>query len=156
MKKSEFMAGLIKRVPGGSVSTADFRHRLIVQKLVYLLQSFGIDLDYRFRWYLYGPYSTELAKDAYNLTGKTPEALRLIDPKAEARFNEFLDFLGDKSQDEHWLELIASTHFLTRMYPEEGKDEIFKRIKQKHTSFNSTEFNEGWQYLKQGGLLKDD
>ncbi len=42
-----------------------FENRLILQKAIYLLQFIGMDLNYDFSWYLYGPYSPELAAEAF-------------------------------------------------------------------------------------------
>jgi len=39
--------------------------RVILQKKVYFLQEFGCKLGYNFGWYLKGPYSTDLTRDAY-------------------------------------------------------------------------------------------
>src|SRR5207253_11490502 len=44
-----------------------FSNRLNVQKKIYLAQIAGIDLGYRFGWYIRGPYSTGLTQDAFTL-----------------------------------------------------------------------------------------
>lgn len=44
-----------------------FDDRLILQKVVYLLQESGLEMGYRYHWYLRGPYSTGLTDDAYFL-----------------------------------------------------------------------------------------
>src|SRR5262245_4220988 len=41
--------------------------RKLIQKAVYLGQRAGVDLGYRFGWYLMGPYSPDLARDYYVL-----------------------------------------------------------------------------------------
>ena len=48
-----------------SIETIDDRKR--VQKAVYLGQLSGVDLGYRFGWYVFGPYSPALTKDYYSL-----------------------------------------------------------------------------------------
>jgi uncharacterized protein YwgA len=48
-----------------SIATVEERKRR--QKAVYLAQIFGVDLGYRYGWYLMGPYSTALARDYYRL-----------------------------------------------------------------------------------------
>jgi uncharacterized protein YwgA len=42
-------------------------NRIKVQKLVYFGKKFGLPLDYDFDFYLYGPYSSELADDYYHI-----------------------------------------------------------------------------------------
>ncbi len=44
-----------------------FSDRLCLQKYVYLAQICGVDLGYRFSWYLRGPYCTALTSDAFQL-----------------------------------------------------------------------------------------
>lgn len=42
-------------------------NRLKLQKMIYLLQAYGLQLGYGFGWYKYGPYSKELVYDAYTV-----------------------------------------------------------------------------------------
>ena len=44
-----------------------FESRLKIQKMVYLANFFGLDLGYKYSLYKYGPYSTRLAMDYYEL-----------------------------------------------------------------------------------------
>ena len=50
-----------------SVTLATFSERLNIQKRVYLTQLTGLDLGYRFGWYIRGPYCRELTADAFTL-----------------------------------------------------------------------------------------
>lgn len=100
------------------ISTLDDRKR--VQKAVYLGQRSGVELGYRFGWYLLGPYSTDLTKDYYALSaalqssedgaGKalvedTRNALRRVRPLMDVP-------AGVDLPQEDWLELLASLHYL--------------------------------------------
>lgn len=42
---------------------ASFDDRKRLQKAIYLAQIAGIDLGYRYGWYIKGPYSTDLTRD---------------------------------------------------------------------------------------------
>src|SRR5262249_50155808 len=42
-----------------------FSDRLILQKAVYLAQAAGVQLGYSYNWYLRGPYSPALTRDAF-------------------------------------------------------------------------------------------
>lgn len=55
----------LKRI-GVSLSLATFNDRLRMQKVVYLLQSFGLQTRWNFSWYLRGPYSSDLAYAVFN------------------------------------------------------------------------------------------
>lgn len=93
--------------------------RLIVQKAIYLGQLSGIDLGYRYGWYIHGPYCSDLTKDYYALD----RCLKAGDN--DAQNNKFtgevssliasIKLLLKPNSDvklSYWLELLASYHFL--------------------------------------------
>jgi len=47
------------------LSSDDFQDKLVIQKIVYLLQMKGIKFNYSFNLYVRGPYSPDLTKDIY-------------------------------------------------------------------------------------------
>lgn len=49
---------------------SSFDDRLILQKAVYLAQAAGVDLGYFFHWYLRGPYSPSLTRDAFAMASE--------------------------------------------------------------------------------------
>jgi uncharacterized protein YwgA len=60
---------------------AGFDNRIKLQKLIYILQSEGIDLNYNFTWYIYGPYSSELTRDGYRITDEGKNISNSYHPK---------------------------------------------------------------------------
>lgn len=107
-----------------------------VQKTIYLGQLTGVDLGYRFGWYLYGPYSPELTRDYYSLAtlhnDPTPEQWKLNDNVKE-RLQQILPLmeppvnLKSVLTIEDWLELVASYHYLRSIsrLPHEQVDQEF-------------------------------
>ncbi len=101
------------------IDTPDDRKR--VQKAVFLGQIAGVDLGYRFGWYKRGPYSAELTRDYYaygdlaaaregNTEGKV---LRKVLRDRLAAIRPLLSVPQDvRLEQEDWLELVASYHFL--------------------------------------------
>src|SRR3989344_7520307 len=91
----------------GSYNIKTFESRLVLQKTVYFLQKFGLDFGYKFTWYVYGPYSTDLTKESYEIEelDKVP-SINFIDPKFEAALNKMKEFVGDKKTNANWLELL--------------------------------------------------
>ena len=62
MERWELLGGLLQRF--GSFNFNRWEHRLITQKLIYLIQNvLGEKLGYNFHWYLRGPYTSLLADD---------------------------------------------------------------------------------------------
>jgi uncharacterized protein YwgA len=141
-----------------SINTVDDRKR--VQKAVYLGQLSGLDLGYRFGWYLKGPYSTSLTKDYYSLAdeiasedrdyeGKSlPESVRSRLQKVEPLMT-VPDEVGLAQED--WLELVSSFHYLRkiRRCDREQALETLRREKPRLVSFAGR----AEEKLVQAGLL---
>ncbi len=104
----------------GGINNFDARRDF--QKAVLLGQSLsGVDLGYRFNWYLHGPYSPSLARDYYQLA----EAVEFGDTEYEGHtlvdaVRERLDGIRNlfivpdelELEQSDWLELLASWHYL--------------------------------------------
>ena len=113
------------------IKTIDDRKRL--QKAIYLGQLSGVDLSYRFSFYLMGPYSTSLTQDYFKLD----EAIKsgdssYSDHKLKQSVKDSLlkikpllnvpEELETKLDQVKWLELIASLHYLLRVSKLNKKD----------------------------------
>jgi len=148
--RSAFLGGLLKRI--GHFGMRTFADRLILQKLVYLLQAFGIYLGYRFSWYLRGPYSPRLAADGFELEPHYERVSKATfwDAALEGRFREFVRFISPFKRDPDMLELMASIHFLRKLHPQMRKSEI---IAVKQPYFGATKAEAAWKELKEAGLL---
>jgi uncharacterized protein YwgA len=90
-----------------------YDNRLILQKLVYLLQCRGIDLDYSFGWYIRGPYSAALAADGFFLSDKKSIPTSIPENEQEI-VKEIKLALGNDIKDGNKMEIIASLLFLKK------------------------------------------
>ena len=106
------------RIPTKILTIAD---RKRVQKGVYLGQLTGVDLGYRFGWYLKGPYSPSLTKDYFALadaiaSGDKIYESRELQPDIEKKLRRVLRIMplppGVRLPEEDWLELVSSVHYL--------------------------------------------
>jgi uncharacterized protein YwgA len=104
------------------IETVDDRKR--VQKAVYLGQLSGVDLGYRFGWYLMGPYSPALTKDYYGLAEAIASGDRDFEDKElqepiQDRLRSVLPLMevpnGVSLSQEDWLELVSSLHYLRKV-----------------------------------------
>ena len=137
-----------------SVFKNDFDRRLIIQKTIYLLQAFGLNIGYRYSWYLRGPYSPELAHTAYAVAEKFDTKLAVqVDGQENERFREFLRFIDNKKNDHYCLEAIASIHFLAKLYGETNEQLIYDEVKQKMRHMSRQDFISLWNELWQNRLL---
>ncbi len=104
------------------ISTKD--DRLRTQKAVYLGQLTGVDLGYRYNWYVHGPYSPSLTQDYYALDGLSGEAraeanhtvLNAATAHKLARAAPLFQIPAGVNLHLHnWLELLCSWHYLRKI-----------------------------------------
>lgn len=109
---------------GVSSSIDSVADRKRLQKAVYLGQLSGVDLGYRFSWYVMGPYSPPLTRDYYELsdeldTDDEPLGDAALRPEIAKRLATIRPLLevpsGLEIPQEDWLELVASYDFLRRV-----------------------------------------
>lgn len=147
------LGALLKRI--GTFNLGTFGGRLVLQKTIYLLQSYGLNLGYNFSWYIHGPYSPQLTKDAFrlqNIYSQIPAA-EFTDPKIERRLTEFLKFVGDKKTDGDWLEQLACTHFLKSLNPAEKEANIIIKVLNHENHFTQEQCQRAWAYLVENKLI---
>ena len=92
---------------------SSFRERLRVQKVVYLLEHFGLQTGWGFSWYIHGPYSPSLAHELYdygNVDFKRQE-LGERERRAITRLKEKLDPSAMTAPE---LEAAAAVVYITR------------------------------------------
>jgi uncharacterized protein YwgA len=149
----------------GRLDLSTFSKRLVLQKKIYLLQISGLDLRYRYNWYLHGPYCPSLTEDAFLLKDEL---------NYDEDYEEYTLSLNAKSDIERaqevweapesvnlgtWLELLASLHYLKHIAYWPGKsptkEQIFKKLVKTKPQFagKSDLVERGWQRLNQLGLL---
>lgn len=126
MDASETVLKLLLDEIGVEASIESVDDRKMLQKAVYLAQAVsGVDLGYRFSWYLKGPYSPPLARDYYRLAGSleagdTPEVAYTVDPSVRAKLNRAKELIasvpdGVSLSLPDWAELVASLDYLRRV-----------------------------------------
>ena len=149
MEKDVINLGVVlKNIDNFDMST--FNGRLILQKTVYLMQSFGIYVGYDFSWYLRGPYSTKLARNGFALQevyGNLPTGY-FAEKEVQEKFRKFLNFIKNKKTNADQLEILASIHFLKKVYPTMKKPEIIEKVKKKQSYFTKTQCENAWIELK--------
>lgn len=97
---------------GKEIDMRSYDDRLILQKLVYILQCKGVALDYFFGWYIRGPYSSALAADGYFIGEEKHHKEADISPLEESVVKKTKDLLRGSITDSKKMEIIASLLFL--------------------------------------------
>lgn len=119
--------GVLRRLNASS-SMAAFDDRLRVQKVVYLLQRFGLRTKWGFSWYLRGPYSPGLTHAIMDTT-PAPLAESQFDRDTVRAIEKFEQHIGqDPSVTD--LEAAASLLFIANQMKEpwHSKDELVNEV----------------------------
>ena len=153
INKEAFALGLVlKNLDNFDMST--FQGRLILQKSVYLMQAHGIYIGYDFSWYLRGPYSSHLANIGFQLEENYDNIPKgMFEKSVQKKFQVFLKFMEDKKNNPDRLEILASIHFLKKIYPNMLKTKIIKTVKNKQKYFTKKECENAWNELEGRNLI---
>jgi uncharacterized protein YwgA len=142
-----------------------FNDRMALQKTIYLCQAAGVHLGYRYNWYLRGPYSSELTRDAFALqanqnSGFDETAGWNLDQESIRKLEKTKLLWQGKSEAERprWLELLASVLFLKRSYAGRNKDGAGLRdiLVKNEKYFSEDEIRSALQELERHGIAAAD
>lgn len=146
---------LIKDIDNFDLSNFDGRLRF--QKTIQILQSFGIDLGYRFSWYLRGPYSPTLTKDGFDLQDviyRIPKLKMDFRRKEDdSRYSDFKELIQDKKDDPDQLEIVSSICFLYKE-KQKARDEVLDLTAGKRKHFTMEQCRQIWDELARYGVVE--
>lgn len=163
MNKQQIALYLTLDALGVPKQVKTFSDRLAIQKSIYLSQEFGINLGYFFRWYLHGPYSPSLARDAYELIDTMDEikqeacnySLDKISLDKIKKIRQTIKSTKSTSQEilARKLELLASVRYLQTRFNMSGKSvtEVTKGLIHHGKNFNEKDVKSATNILFQLG-----
>jgi len=152
------------------ITLDSFSQRFNIQKKIYLAQLMGLDLGYRFGWYLRGPYCTDLTSDAFTLRdelrgGETDHQGRQLSAGANQQVEKARKLWevppGLSVNADQWLELLASVHYLKHIayWPKGASrdfEAVFAALIQTKPQFKDrkADAQRAWNRLEEFGLIK--
>ena len=154
---------------GGLEEIGDFTKRKILQKKIYLLQLTGLDLGYRYNWYLKGPYCPALADATFTLREEIKYENEFDEYELNSKTLRKLDKLDEiialpnalQTEVSEWLELLASLHYLKHIAYWAGKNDpqfkkVFGKLSKSKPHFAEKEnlAKAAWKKLKDNGLVE--
>lgn len=116
---NKFLKPIYQKVFEQPFSYRTFEDRLMMQKMVYLLQEEGVNIGhYGFEWYKHGPYSQALLDDMY-VEDKAESITLNYTVDAEERIKKLKVMFDDEEAKQgyglkNWTECLASIHFLRK------------------------------------------
>ncbi|MEX2309722.1 MAG: hypothetical protein WD738_19270 [Pirellulales bacterium] len=146
---------------GLPLSVGSFDDRLILQKIVVIAQIAGVDLGYHFHWYLRGPYSPALTRDAFAVANEaevfvTDAAGCHLDEASLKRLAQLRTLVATKDRGDlaSKLELLGSTVFLLHRRGISGDDtaELQRILKAYGKDFSMAQIDSGLRELDEYGL----
>ena len=163
MDRQQILLGKVLESADLRLNVGTFDERLILQKAVYMLQSAGVHLGYRFRWYLRGPYSPEMTAGAFGIVGEGDAGRKelrgwKLDSETQERIERIKPLLasvGDKATQARRMELLASTLFLintnqAKATEPEAVSSILKRFRK---NYDTKTVREAIQELRGYGFI---
>lgn len=169
MNKDHILLKLVlDKIGFGNLQIEDFTARKTLQKKIYLLQLMGIDLGYRYNWYLYGPYCPALANDTFTLRDEIRYYDEFNHYELNSKTNSKIDTLNKitippdtpETSEPEWLELVASLHYLKHIAYWSGKDnpefeEVFQKLgkSKPHLADKRKLAEVAWERLDDAGLV---
>lgn len=175
-KRTNTIIHLLKLLEGQQVGKKS------IQKLVYFLQKFGVDLNYRYKMYHYGPYCSELSNDldimdmmdtvniedssttyGYSITlgesGKeqASDIEQLLYSDRE-HFDKLLSVFGECSAKE--LELYATMHLVERILRKREQDwsqeSVTREVKILKPKYPDNDIKKAYKYLLDESIIGQD
>lgn len=147
---------------GLSPRLTTFSERLILQKAVYLAQAAGVQLGYHYNWYLRGPYSPSLTKDAFAVADETDRNADYLqgwklDDTSKKRLVDMKPLIEQKQKDAdefpRQMELLASVHFLLiNQRAKENSAELKTVLKRYGKDFTEKQIKQAIEELNAHGL----
>lgn len=140
----------------GNFSMKGFGDRLTLQKTIYLLQTFGVNLGYSFSWYLHGTYCPTLTRHGFELEHIIKEIpdikVKFLDTQTQSRYEAFLQFMNDKKMNPDALEIASSIcYFNKRGF---SKENTLQLVENKKTRFTADECVQIWNELEGHSVIR--
>lgn len=145
-----------------SLSVETFDERLVIQKAICLAQAAGSTFGYHFRWYLRGPYSPALTRDAFaavaEIASDNDESQRWrLDDLSTARLEKLRALIPQDPADRpQKLELLASVYYLVDKRQVTGQDveALRQKLKNFGKPFAAGKIRGALEELREHDLIK--
>lgn len=161
MNKQQIALYLTLNALGVPVKVKTFPNRLAIQKGIYLAQECGINLGYFFRWYLHGPYSPSLSRDAYEVVDTMDEIKQeastySLDKISLVKLKKIKQSIKPTDQEKlaRELELLGSVRYLQTRFNMSGKSiaDVTKGLTHRGKNFSEKEVKLATERLSILGL----
>jgi hypothetical protein len=143
-KKIERLISIFQQLTGVKFDRIKYQHRLMIQKITYILKWKNDLFDYNFNWYIRGPYSPKLTLEEYDY--REPETNQ-INKEDEQNASFICDLIG--KIDDNELELYASIIYLIKERRIMDLDTLYSTIHDSKPWFDKEDVKEAFEKINQ-------
>ena len=140
----------------GGLDVGSFPQRLLLQKRVFFLNVLGVSLGYSYSWYIRGPYSTALTRDAFGIvsarSGGSIARADLPDTIVEG-LQRIREIFGEEWDKPVRMELLASVYDLSRTFRTIDVAILSEKLTRLKGHFSPTDATEAVEWLTDRGLF---
>lgn len=140
----------------GGVNLGSFAQRLLLQKRIFFASMLGVSLGFGYSWYIRGPYSPTLTRDAYAIEEARSKGgtvtLTLPDPLAR-KLDGIKSMFGAAWHDPRRMELLASVCYLARTFRRNDVEFLSEKLVSLKSHFTSDDAAEAFDWLADNGLI---
>lgn len=143
-----------------------FDLRLVLQKCVYLMECFGVDLGYRYNWYIRGPYCPDLTEDAFEIINNQDALAEYcknwsLTDKSKLVINKMKQWIEENKPEQleqkDWLELLASLHYINhnKYLQNKNKDSVINHLLEVKDWYDRNTVIYAYGVLEEVGLIEN-
>lgn len=119
---------IFEQITGKNLDMNSYEHRLMIQKLIYLMQKAGANYDYYFSWYIKGPYSPELTKECFDVFGRKIDKNPPLSGEEEKFVSQIKKSFSVDATSDKGLELLGSLVFVIKDMNTQEKEEAVEKL----------------------------
>ncbi|MGI6428477.1 MAG: hypothetical protein ACOXZ6_01970 [Syntrophomonadaceae bacterium] len=145
----------------------NFNQRLLLQKSTYLLQCWGIDLGFRYNWYIRGPYCPDLTAQAFDISEYYEEYSQAcnkleLTESVKQTIEKFKKWISQNKPEgmnsTDWQELLASIHYIQhRTYLEDkNREKVADFLLMKKNWYTKAQVLHAYDVLAKSGLITNE
>jgi uncharacterized protein YwgA len=147
------LGGIVKRLYP-SFSMQEFNNRLRIQKMIFLMRAFNLDLGYHFNLYLRGPYCPNLTRDAYEVSDwNVVPLMKFNDPDQEVQFTKFISSIASHKDDLEWLEIGSTLLMLKELHKDLPESELIRKCHNIKNGISEERIKQVLESMNVGGFL---
>jgi uncharacterized phage-associated protein len=147
-KNIERLVSIFQALCRETFDKSRWEHRLLLQKITYILGIKDKTFDYNFNWFVRGPYSPQLTREEYEY--RESEIHKISDN--DVKNVEFVRSLINKINEPN-LELFASVYYLMKEYGMRNFEDIYFKIHASKPWFEKDDVKAVFDKINQHGLL---